>query len=53
MKTKKKQKKEKCRHRWGEMEYPSDDLPHQVCEKCGRTKFKGERYAYGSRTTRA
>lgn len=49
---KKAKKKPRCRHSYGPFERPSDEpTPYQVCDKCGVTRFKGERYAYGSRSS--
>lgn len=47
---KKTKKKLRCRHNYSSFKQPSDEpIPYQICDKCGVTRFKGERYAYGSR----
>jgi hypothetical protein len=35
------------RHSWGPMEdHGWEDGTYQVCETCGATRFRGDRYAY-------
>lgn len=43
-KKKKPIKPKQCHHIFGEMKYESDEPKgYQVCLKCGRTKFEGEK----------
>lgn len=43
-----KKKKQSRRHLWGPMEEHSfEDGTYQECKRCGATRFRGDRYAYG------
>lgn len=45
-----KKRKKICRHVWGPMKQHSfEDGTYQTCDRCGAVRFKGDRYAYGSR----
>ena len=45
-----KPKPKRCRHVYGEWTQPSDEpSPYQVCDKCGVTRFKGDREYYAAR----
>lgn len=44
-----KKKSTRCRHVWGEEKADGFADEHRACLKCGAIRFRGERYAYGSR----
>jgi len=45
-----KKQKKRCRHTWGAWHEGSfEDGTTQTCTKCRAVRFRGERYAYGSR----
>jgi len=48
-KHKKIKKRSSRRHKWGSFESHRDvrDGTYQICERCGATRFFGDRYAYG------
>lgn len=39
----------RCRHVWGPEQADGPGDEHRVCRKCGRLRFRGERYVFGSR----
>lgn len=45
-------KKPRCRHVWGPEQADGPGDEHRVCERCGAHRFRGDRYAYLSRSRR-